>query len=77
MPDTELLSRHRNKDGEISRKHGDAQIGKLRKTYGASFAKGCGDTEKLSNTLVKLDKQSLSQLIADHENGSLEQICRS
>ena len=77
MGDTELLSRHREKNGEISRKHGNTSVGTLRKTYGKGFARACSDTEKLSNVLVKLNKDSLSQLIADHLDGGLERICRT
>ena len=33
-----LDNRHRNKDGEISYKHGNTLIGTLRKVYGQSFA---------------------------------------
>jgi hypothetical protein len=76
MADSELLSRHRDKDGEISRKHGNTLVGTLRKTYGSHFARGCSETQKLSDVLVKLDKASLSQLIADHQSGRLEMICR-
>jgi hypothetical protein len=76
MADSETLSRHRDKDGELSRKHGNTLVGTLRKTYGTHFARGCSDTQKLSDVLVKLDKHSLSQLIADHQSGRLELICR-
>jgi hypothetical protein len=37
---TSGLDRHRNKDGEISRKRGNALVGTLRKIYGSSFAPG-------------------------------------
>ena len=76
MPDTETISRHRDRNGEISRKHGHTSVRTLRKTYGTGFAKRCSDTEKLGNILVKLDRPSLSQLIEDHQTGRLEQICR-
>ena len=39
MPESALLSRHRDKNGEISKKHGNTLIGTLRKTYGPHFAK--------------------------------------
>jgi hypothetical protein len=68
--------RHRDKNGEISRKHGNTLIRTLRKTYGAHFAQGCADTEKLSAVLQKLDEPSLSTLVHDHDTGKLEQICR-
>ena len=72
---TAIDARHRDKDGEISRKHGNALIRTLRKTYCAGFAKGCNDEEKLSDVLHKLDEQSLTHLVHDHENGNLEAIC--
>ncbi len=67
-------ARHRDKDGEISRKHGNTLIRTLRKTYGPGFAKGCTDDEKLSDALHKLDEPSLSHLVRDHHAGKLEQI---
>jgi hypothetical protein len=71
-----LHERHRDKDGEISRKHGNTLVGTLRKTYGQSFASGCSEQETLSEVLHKLDEDSLSQLIRDHEAGWLQEICR-
>ncbi len=68
--------RHRDKNGEISRKHGNTLIRTLLKTYGPGFASGCADDAKLSDVLIKLDESSLSHLIRDHEAGYLEQICR-
>ena len=70
-----LDNRHRNHDGEISRKHGNTLIHTLRKTYGPRFAPGCADHAKLSDVVRKLDELSLSHLIRDHEAGKLEQIC--
>jgi hypothetical protein len=66
--------RHRDKSGEISRKHGNTLIRTLRKTYGPGFAKGCADDEKLSDVLHKLDEPSLSHLVRDHDAAKLEQI---
>jgi len=43
-----LHGRHRDKNGEVSKKHGNTLIGTLRKTYGAHFAPGCDDTETLA-----------------------------
>ena len=60
-----LHGRHRDKNGEVSKKHGNTLIGTLRKTYGAHFAPGCDDREKLSDVLHKLDEPSLRQLIRD------------
>ncbi len=68
-------TRHRDKNGEISRKHGNVLIRTLRKTYGQGFASGCADDAKLSDVLIKLDESSLSHLIRDHEAGKLEQVC--
>jgi hypothetical protein len=70
-------TRHWDKNGEISRKHGNTRIRTLRKTYGLGFAGGCADDAKLSDVLSKLDETSLSHLIRDHEAGYLEQICSS
>ena len=43
-----LDNRHRNKDGEISHKHGNTRIGTLRKVYGQSFAAGYPEAESLA-----------------------------
>ena len=67
-----LDNRHRNKDGEISHKHGNTLIGTLRKVYGQSFAAGYPEAEKLSEVLLQLNETSLSQLRRDHETGHLE-----
>jgi hypothetical protein len=45
------------------------------KTYGADFAKGCAESDRLSDVLHKMDEPSLSKLVRDHEAGKLEQIC--
>ncbi len=63
-----LAKRHRDKNGEISRKHGNTLIGTLRDKYGAMFAKGCLDQEKLGDVLHKLDEHSLSELLRDRDN---------
>jgi hypothetical protein len=67
-----LDNRHRNKDGEISGKHGNTLIRTLRKVYGQSFAAGYPETEKLSEVLLKLNETSLSQLRRDQGTGHLE-----
>jgi len=56
-----LDSRHRNKDGEISHKHGNTLLRTLRKIYGQSFAAGYPETEKLSEVLLQLNETSLSR----------------
>jgi hypothetical protein len=72
MSKVSLDNRHRNKDGEISGKHGNTLIRTLRKVYGQSFAAGYPETEKVSEVLLKLNETSLSQLRRDHETGHLE-----
>jgi hypothetical protein len=67
-----LDNRHRNKDGEISHKHGDTLIRTLRKVYGQSFAAGYPENEKLSEVIFQLNPTSVSQLRRDHETGHLE-----
>ena len=62
------FERHRDKNGQISRKHGNTLIRTLRKHYGASFATGRSDDEKLSDVLRELDEPSLSKLVLDHES---------
>ena len=67
-----LDNRHRNRDGEISGKHGNTLIRTLRKVCEQSFAAGYPETEKLSEVLLKLNETSLSQLRRDLETGHLE-----
>ena len=55
--------RHRDKDGEISKKHGNTLVSTLRDTYGPDFAPGIRSDAKLSTVLDKLDAASLSKLI--------------
>lgn len=71
------FERHRDKSGEISRKHGKTLIHTLRKHYGPTFAKGCGARERLGKVLEGLDEPSLSYLIRDEEAGKLDQICKA
>ena len=67
-----LDGRHRNKDGEISGKHGKTLVRTLRKIYGQGFAAGYPETATLSEVLVQLNETSLSQLRRDHETEHLE-----
>jgi hypothetical protein len=60
-----LDQRHRDKNGEISRKHGNTLISTLRLTYGANFAPGIAGNVKLSDVLHRLDEPSLHQLVRD------------
>lgn len=66
-----LNGRHRNRDGEISRKHGNTLVGTLRRIYGPSFAAGAQDHETLSEVLADMDEPSLTRLVHDHERGEL------
>jgi hypothetical protein len=72
MTEHGLDDRHRDKNGEISRKHGNTNIGTLRKIYGASFANGFSDHDTLAHALATLDVHSLSQLVKHHEDKTLE-----
>lgn len=71
MQQSGLHGRHRDKDGEISRKHGNTLVSTLREIYGPSFAPGAQPGEKLSEVLADLDEPSLSKLVHDHERGDL------
>jgi hypothetical protein len=62
---TGLDGRHRDKNGKISKKHGNTLVSTLRQTYGAGFAPGRSDDEKLRDVLHDLDEPSLSHLIHD------------
>ncbi len=71
------FERHRDKNGEMSRKHGNTLMRTLRQHYGPSFAPGCADNEKLSDVLHRLDEPSLTKLVHDIEGGKLENICKA
>lgn len=60
----------------IGRKHGNTPIRTLRRAYGAHFAEGCRDDERLSDVLHKMGEASISKLLHDHERGKLDEICR-
>jgi hypothetical protein len=64
-------ARYRDKDGEISRKYGNALVDRLRTSYGGGFAQGCANDDKLSDVLAKLDEQSLYKLVRDYKSGML------
>ena len=72
MKEQGLDNRHRDKNGEISRKHGNTLVRTLRKLYGSGFSPGCRDEEKLSDVLHKFDATSLGQLHKDHDGRHLE-----
>ena len=58
MEELGLDNRHRDKNGEISKKHGNTLISTLRHTYGQGFAPGQPGHKKLSENV-----ESLSQLV--------------
>ena len=76
MKEPGLDHRHRDKNGEISKKHGNTLVRTLRKIYGSTFAAGQPDSAKLSDILEQLNETSLSQLVHDHRNGKLEKKVR-
>jgi hypothetical protein len=67
-----LDGRHRDKNGRISKKHGNTLISTLRQTYGAGFAPGRSDDERLADVLHDLDEPSLSHLIHDLQSNRLD-----
>jgi hypothetical protein len=72
MSNAGLDNRHRNRDGEISHKHGNTTVQTLRKMYGQSFAAGHAENKTLSEVLLQLNETSLSQVRRDHETGHLK-----
>jgi hypothetical protein len=72
MKEPGLDNRHRNKNGQIVREHGNTLIGVLRKIYGQTFAAGHPETAKLSDVLHQLNETSLNQLHRDHDTKHLE-----
>jgi hypothetical protein len=60
---TSGLDRHRNEDGEISRKRSNTLVSTLRKIYGSSFTTGATEEEKLDDILHKLDDSSLTKFV--------------
>ena len=66
------FERHRNRDGEISRKHGNTLVSTLRSIYGPTFAPDAQPTDMLSDVLAELDEPSLTHLVHDHEARRLQ-----
>ena len=52
------LDDYRDKDGELSRKHGNTLIGTLRSHYGSDFAAACSESDRLTDVLDQLDEAS-------------------
>ena len=78
-----LDNRHRDKNGQISRKHGNTLVAQLRKHYGSKVPSELKDNETLGDVLARYSEQSLShmmkhhrefmdQLHAEHASGALE-----
>ncbi len=68
-----LDDRHRDQNGEISKKHGNTLVSTLRLIYGANFLSNFAPTDKLSDVLKKEPAHtSLTQLRQDHAAGTLE-----
>ena len=73
MANPGLDARHRDKDGEISKKHGNTLVRTLRKAYGPHFASGFADTDTLADVLKNQPEHTtLTQLRQDHSGGALE-----
>ncbi len=67
-----LDDRHRDQDGEISKKHGNTLVRTLRAMYGASFASGFAETDTLRTVLEREPTHSsLTQLRKEHVAGTL------
>src|SRR5437868_6483759 len=67
MPETE-----RDRETDIGKKYFETTIGDLRKTYGADFAKGCADDEKIPDAVQK--HPSLRNIIRHHEAKRFEKL---
>ncbi len=65
------FERHRDKNDQMTGKHGNTLISTLRKHYGRDCAYGCADTDTLGDVLQKLDEPSLSKLVHDEESGEV------
>jgi len=61
-----LDNRHRDKDGEIDRKHGNTRVGTLRNTYGEDFLEDWRSDAKLETVLEDIGAKSLTQLVKDY-----------
>ena len=61
-----LDGRHRDKSGQIDKKHGNAKLGTLRKTYGDHFAEGRRSDMMLKTLLKETGSPSLHAYLKDH-----------
>lgn len=60
---TGLDGRHRDKDGQIDRKHGNTRVDTLRETYGENFASDKRGDMKLRTLLEQSGTNSLSEYL--------------
>jgi hypothetical protein len=77
LEDVMSFERYRDRNGDLSLKYGNILMRTFRQYYGPAFGKGCGDNERLSDVLHKLEEGSLSELVKDDEAGRLEQVSRT
>lgn len=63
MEEPGLDKRHRDKNGEISKKHGNTLISTLRQTYGQGFSSGQPGHKRLNEILHELDVASRSEFV--------------
>ena len=61
-----LDERHRDRDGTISRKHGNTKVGTLRKEFGEQFAEGRRSDMLLKNLLSESGAASLDDYLKRH-----------
>jgi len=62
-----LDGRHRDTTGRIDKKHGNARVGSLRKTYGERFAKGRRKDMMLKTLLAETGTESLQAYLRTNE----------
>jgi hypothetical protein len=58
-----LDQRHRDRDGTISRKHGNTKVGTLRREFGEQFAEGRRSDLLLKNLLAESGANSLDDYL--------------
>jgi hypothetical protein len=61
-----LDGRHRDKGGQIDKKHGNTEIRSLRKKYGAHFAEGRRSDMMLKTLLAETGSASLHAYLRQH-----------
>ena len=61
-----LDRRHRDRTGQIDKKHGNTRVGALRKTYGQHFAKGRRKDMMLRTLLAETGMESLHAYLRKH-----------